>query len=317
VTDAYRKNKIVFVPGKNPKPSPEVHRTLLWHCLIGGIGRVDPATASALAAHPESFELVSWNALFYREAKAGDEDQPWIERLCARSGPDEQDIREAHSWRIRSARMLYLIADHLQFLIPYLPDPAVKSAVSETARYFHDQAGIAVQIRELLKAPLRRMFAAGDRVLLIAHSMGSIIAYDALWELSQLEQNLGRVDLFLTLGSPLGMHYVQRQLLGYPDRARSFPENIRRWLNIAAHGDLTALDPELRGHFRTMLEERLIESIEDVHEGVFNFFRNEKGLNVHRSYGYLVEPHVAGAIAAWWRDADSGRPALAVSAGMA
>jgi len=31
---------------------------------------------------------------------------------------------------------------------------------------------------------------------------------------------------------------------------------------------------------------------------VFNYFRNDKGLNMHRSYGYLVEQHVARAILA-------------------
>jgi hypothetical protein len=34
---------------------------------------------------------------------------------------------------------------------------------------------------------------------------------------------------------------------------------------------------------------------------VFNYFRNAKGLNMHRSYGYLVEQHVARAILAWWQ----------------
>jgi len=317
VTDASHKNKIVFVPGKNPKPSPDVHRALLWRCLRHGVERLDPEVAHELALHPGTFELVAWNALFYREVKAADEDEPWIRRMCARSGPDAQDMREARSWRVRRARLLYQIADHLQFLIPYLPDPAVKSAVSETGRYFHNHDGIAAQIRELVKEPLRRMLAAGDRVLLVAHSMGAIIAYDALWELSQLERNPGRVDLFVTIGSPLGMHYVQRQLLGYPDRVPTYPENIRRWVNIAAHGDLTALDPEVRGHFRALLDRNLVESITDVHDGVYNFFRNKKGLNVHRSYGYLVERHVADVIANWWRGNHSSRPALAVSGRMA
>jgi hypothetical protein len=57
---------------------------------------------------------------------------------------------------------------------------------------------------------------------------------------------------------------------------------------------------------------------------VFNYFRNQKGLNVHRSYGYLVEQHVARAILAWWRGstdpaccAPETAAALADRAGMA
>ena len=60
---------------------------------------------------------------------------------------------------------------------------------------------------------LRGMLAEGDRILLNGHSMGSIIAYDSLWELWHGEGNQSKVDLYLTLGSPLGMHYVRRRLL--------------------------------------------------------------------------------------------------------
>jgi len=48
----------------------------------------------------------------------------------------------------------------------------------------------------------------------------------------------------------------------------------------------------------------VVESIADVTAGLFNFFRNDLGLNVHRSYGYLVNPRVGEVIAHWWR-ADS------------
>ena len=325
MTDAIRKNKIIFVPGKNPKPQPEDHRALLWRCLQHGLNLVDPAAAHSIAAMSDCFELIAWNAIYYGHVKDVDEDVPWIEVLCLKTGPDAADVREALSWRNKRARVLYTLGDHFPALIPLLPDPAVKSTIRETERYFRNQDGIGTHVRELLKAPLRQAFADGDRVLVIGHSMGTVIAYDALWELTHLESHPGKVDLFLTLGSPLGMHFVQDRLLGFQrnDRQR-FPCNIRNWINIAAHGDLTALDPEVRNDFLPMIEQGCIESIEDRHRGVFNYFRSEKGLNEHRSYGYLVEQHVARAILAWWRGGsgqDRCRPettaALAGSSGMA
>jgi hypothetical protein len=70
-----------------------------------------------------------------------------------------------------------------------------------------------------------------------------------------------------------------------------------------------------------MLEQGCVETIEDRHRGVFTYFRNERGLNMHRSYGYLVEQHVARTILAWWQgspDQDGGVPVtLAGRAGMA
>ena len=325
MTDAICKNKIIFVPGKNPKPSPEDHRALLWRCLRRGLELVDPSGAQRMAAHPDCFQLVSWNAIYYGQVKDVDEDVPWIEALCHKTGPDAADVREALSWRNKRARVLYTLGDLFPALIPLLPDPAVKSTIRETERYFRNQGSIGTHVRELLKAPLRQAFAAGDRVLVIGHSMGAVIAYDALWELTHLEANPGKVDLLLTIGSPLGMHFVQDRLLGFCDPyGQRFPCNIRHWVNIAAHGDLTALDPEVRNDFLPMIEQGCAESIEDRHRGVFNYFRNDQGTNMHRSYGYLVEQHVARAILAWWQGsvdpaccAPETAAALAGRAGMA
>ncbi|NIT56551.1 MAG: hypothetical protein GWN00_10065, partial [Aliifodinibius sp.] len=69
-----------------------------------------------------------------------------------------------------------------------------------------------------------------------------------------------------------------------------YPVNIRRWMNISAVGDLTSLDVELHDDFEDMLNYGLTESIEDHCHDIYNFFRNHEGLNVHRSYGYLVNP---------------------------
>ncbi len=299
------RNRIFFIPGKNPKPPAAEHQAWLWRCLLSSIRQVDAALIPELCASPDNFQLVAWNEIYYQQTKASEDDAPWIEAMLAKAGPDARDRREALSWRRRWVRLHYTLADFFPFLIPLFPDPAAKNMVLETERYFNNHAGTADQIRELLKAPLRRMLAAGDRILLIGHSMGSIIAYDALWELWHAEKNPGRIDRLLTLGSPLGMRFVQNRLLGFhngPDRR--FPGNIRHWINIAAQGDLTALDPNLRDDFASMLNAGMIESITDVHD-IYTYFRNQGGLNVHRSYGYLAHPYIGRVVADWWR-ADKG-----------
>jgi hypothetical protein len=294
--------RIIFVPGKNPKPPSEEHRRQLLRSLQRGIGRADPAVAAEIEAKPDAFLLVPWNPVYYRCYKPLDEDLPWIDALLKQDGPTREDVREAQSWRRRFAWLMVAAADLFHFLIPLLPDPAVKNTIRETYRYFSDDGGIGEQVRELLKAPLRRMLADGDRILIIAHSMGSVITYDALWELTHIEKNPGQVDLFLTLGSPLGMRFTQKRLRGARERGtQRYPHCIRRWANLTAQGDLMALDPTLRDDYRAMLELGLIQSITDVNGGIFNYFRNEEGLNVHRSYGYLVNPRVGEVIVRWWK----------------
>jgi len=46
----------------------------------------------------------------------------------------------------------------------------------------------------------------------------------------------------------------------------------------------------------------VVESLTDRNGGIFNYFRNDQGLNVHRSYGYLANPRLGEVIAKWWKE---------------
>lgn len=291
---------IIFVPGKNPKPAKAQHRELLWRTLVEGVRRADSVTAETLQSSYAQFHLISWNHLYYHRYKDITMDIPWIDALINKHGPTEQDIQEANSWHIGLERLLLTIGDHLPFLIRLLPEE-VRSTANEINRYFDNTDQVASRIRSLLKATLRPMLERQDEVLLIGHSLGSVIAYDSLWELSREQGVKGKVD-FLTLGSPLGMHYVQRRLLGMSGQgATSYPDRIRRWINLSAEGDVAALDRNFNESFHAMLELGLVDSIEDHSRGIYNFFRTAEGLNCHRSYGYLVNPAVGSIIADWWK----------------
>lgn len=300
-----RHENLIFIPGKNPKPPPKQHREMLWRSLVEGVRRANPKLAIELDSDSTCFKLIAWNRLYYDTEKDGSRDLPWIDALINRHGPSEQDIREAHAWHRRLDRTLYAIADHYPFLIRYLPGHA-SATVNELRRYFHNSNNIAYHIREQFKKVIRPLLDANEPVLVIGHSMGSIIAYDSLWELSHIEHRKEKLD-FLSLGSPLGMNYVQRRLQGNNGNGkRKYPIIIRRWINIAAVGDVTALDRHFHDDFITMLDLGLVESVEDHTDGIYNFFHNEDGLNCHRSYGYLVNPATGQAIAEWLQASGSG-----------
>jgi len=291
---------IIFVPGKNPKPRAQQHRDLLWKTLIEGVRRADRSIASTLQTHYPQFHLISWNHLFYHAYKDITPDIPWIDALINTHGPSQQDIQEASSWHKRLDRVLFTIADHIPFLIHLLP-ANVDSAATEINRYFDNVDNIANDIRKLLKQTLRPMIEKNEAVLLIGHSLGSVIAYDTLWELSNQEGLHGKVD-FLTIGSPLGMHYVKRRLMGMRENGKkTYPKLIRHWINLASEGDIIALERNIHNSFEEMLKQKLLMSIEDHSQGIFNYFRNEEGLNCHRSYGYMVNPAVGSVIADWWK----------------
>lgn len=291
---------IIFVPGKNPKPTAEQHENLLWRVLIEGVKRASPDVVNDLSKHKDNFELAAWNYLYYHETKDINRDLPWIDALQNQHGPTEKDIAEANTTHYKFLRILYSIIDHIPFLLRLVPG-VLKSTAAEVRRYFKNDHYIASNVRKVLKDQLRPLLKNNEKVLLIGHSLGSVIAYDVIWELSHVENIPTKVDLFLTLGSPLGMNYVQSRVKGSDyQNEKKYPTNIKRWVNISAEGDITALDRVFADDFEEMKKLNLIDDIEDHCNGIYNFFRNEEGLNAHRSYGYLVNPAVGKVIADWW-----------------
>lgn len=86
--------------------------------------------------------------------------------------------------------------------------------------------------------------------VVIAHSLGSVVAYEALHAHPGLQP-----DLFLTLGSPLALpRAVFERLIPTPRPTSRAPQGARlpgqtRWVNIADPGDPVAVPPQLGRHF--------------------------------------------------------------------
>jgi hypothetical protein len=169
----------------------------------------------------------------------------------------------------------------------------------EATRYLKNRDGVGAEVRASLRATLEAAWRTGERVLLIGHSLGSVIAYDTLWELTHVHRSSGAVGLLVTLGSPLGTHFVRRSLKGAHEAgAARYPHNMRRWANFTARSDTTALRPRLKPLYREMLDLKLVDSIEDFID-FDNYFRGELGLNAHDAYGYLAQPVLAELIGDW------------------
>ncbi len=114
-----------------------------------------------------------------------------------------------------------------------------------------------------------------------------------------MERHPGRVDLLLTLGSPIATRFIRKALQGTGRAgADRYPENIGRWRNVTARGELVALHPRIKPFFRQMIQLGLVDSIEDDVD-IYNHFYGPNGLDVHKSYGYLNHASVAGPIADW------------------
>ncbi|MEQ9563069.1 MAG: hypothetical protein RLN69_11150 [Woeseiaceae bacterium] len=292
---------ILYVPGLLPKPETGIHRAELFRCLREGVCRVDKHCAERLGDGSQCFDIVGWTYDFYGEHRDIALDQEAIDSLLQQSEASEADLAEATSIRRRMIRSIYRAADRLPFLIPYFADEKLEVHLCDLRRYVSNENEVADAMRRMLRIRLRAAANAGRPILLIGHSMGSVIAYDTLWQMSREKKESGKIDLFITLGSPLGQHYIQHRLLDHavaPEKR--YPDNITRWVNIAAVGELTAIDMELANDFAPMLQQGLVDSLEDLH--VFNWFRLNGVLNVHAEYGYLVNKVTASVICEWLRN---------------
>jgi hypothetical protein len=274
-----------------PKPAAEVYRAQLLRVLVASLERSRQQAASMLSAHPETFVLVAWTHFFYDAERDISLDLAGIDRLLTQEATME-DRLEIASWSRRADLLARMLGDAVPLLARLAPS-AIRAQLADVRRYQRDSDGVGTRIRALVREALEQAWAAQAHVLLIGHSLGSVICYDTLWDLSRERGANPRVDLFMTLGSPLATHVIRRGLRGTNERgADAYPHNIARWVNLTARADTTALQPRLASHFREMLDLGLVGSIED-HVDLENCFRGAYGLNTHDAYGYLFQRTLA------------------------
>jgi hypothetical protein len=108
--------------------------------------------------------------------------------------------------------------------------------------------------RYFVRDELRRRFldrlkaaAADTPLVVVSHSMGTVIAYDCLMH----EPSCPAVDTLFTIGSPLGLDEVQDFFPAWT-RDDGFPEKIRgQWINVFDPLDVVAgADPHLANDYR-------------------------------------------------------------------
>jgi pimeloyl-ACP methyl ester carboxylesterase len=107
-------------------------------------------------------------------------------------------------------------------------------------------------------------------VVVIAHSLGTVVAYEALHAHPQLD-----VDLLVTLGSPLALPGAVFPRLQPPPAGGTGlrPANVGRWVNISDYGDPIAILRLLKTYFPGV-DLDLTESV-----GLFDFHRAARYLS--------------------------------------
>jgi hypothetical protein len=332
---------IILVHGRSTKPGGAEHRRLVLRALSNGLLRASRSAHRSLDRSEVSFSLAYFGDINNRILK--DSQRKWLtskdpENDWAPCEPDHYYDASMDASLSRPSEA-FTASDYAQLLheekdLRYVDEIAsiasriarplglnrllVRHSSPDLGAYFSDPK-IGDSIRDRVRKPLMRALRAGQRICLIAHSMGCVVTYDALWRISrepefkQLHAETGCVvELLLTLGNPLGEPGVRANLLdaGLPPKDQ-FPKGIlHNWINLAADDDYIAHDKTIADDYREMLDHGYLHRIID-RPPIFNFWVNEHRSNPHKLYGYLDHPIVGAEIARWilgHRPVDPGPP---------
>lgn len=152
---------------------------------------------------------------------------------------------------------------------------------------------------EVLCAELRDVLQAekSKETMLIAHSMGSIIAYDTLRDLGRDAPGQVEVKELVTIGSPLGLPHVKhkiREERGYDPRVRTPSVVTGSWINFADRKDPVAADPHLADDYEA--NKTGVRVKDDLVLNDYHKPNRPDDRNHHKSYGYLRTPEMSAKI---------------------
>jgi hypothetical protein len=261
--------------------------------------------------HPRrffTFRLVYWADLLYPQPlnpQVKDKDDPCYlanPYLPARTGVK----RGPGTWRKRLLdsiqRQLDKIIINEDLSINYMAvsDLIIRRYFSDLDIYYTkqclDRTNTLCRAKDAIREELARMLRKYRRrdILLIGHSMGSIIAYDVLTHSVPDVQ----IHTLVTIGSPLGLPPVKVKLLAEQKREikrhiiLKTPDNIvQAWYNLADFLDRIATHYELCNDYEA--NARHLRPIDVV---VSNTYEYQGNPNPHNVYGYLRTPELARII---------------------
>lgn len=124
----------------------------------------------------------------------------------------------------------------------WLPRPVKEAVIKKAAMeayyflfdkdYVRPADGVTIKVRQELRTrlinDLKKAAIQAEKLVLVTHSMGTMIAYDVVRNCEDCPQ----VAALFTLGSPLGITEVQEQLLAKGKKQVDFPPALGRWINI-------------------------------------------------------------------------------------
>ncbi|HEX9973619.1 MAG TPA: hypothetical protein VGD14_16220 [bacterium] len=254
------------------------------------------------------FELVYWANLLYPQPLSqkgtGKDDPDYLEEPYV---PAKKQAPRSPS-KVRKKILDYLekqfdrifLKEDLSIHFASISDLIIRRFFKDLDVYY-SQKSIHVGekdylVKDVIRDQLERVIKKHRKkdILLIGHSMGSIIAYDVLT--NSLPEVA--IDTFITIGSPLGLPVImskiaseQRKKLVKSVRLKT-PENVtRNWYNCSDLNDKVSFNYSLADDY-----DQNSKQVHVIDKIVTNDYEINGHRNPHKIYGYLRTPEFSELI---------------------
>ncbi len=200
-----------------------------------------PPTPGAASHESIEYEGIESGALTEVDesyiAEASGDEKDFIESMIANYDLDHPDVPAAEAAPDAGAEARVAAASALEAIpLPwFVKRPLMRLLLRDVHHYLFNtshspRTGSSYKVRD----EVRKRFGAdlgavdGGPHVVVAHSLGSVIAYDCLKRVAGTK----KVDLLITIGTPLGMSEVQHNLKPEWSKDDGYPGELPRWVNV-------------------------------------------------------------------------------------
>lgn len=287
---------IIAIHGLRNKPPKEVLKQ--W----GLLSIQEGMKYSNIQFDLPEFEMVYWADILYDKPLSSDEKDPkspyYLDETytpsAAKKKPKQNPLRYRMILLLKKIIYAIFLKQDYKLRFPFVSRNFIHNNFKDLEVYFtkgcDNNYTINCEKRDRINERLVKVLEKHkeDNILLIAHSMGSIIAFDVLSFISTQV----KVNTFITIGSPLGAPFVISRIAQlYKSTHQGHiklqtPESVvKRWCNFADIRDSIAMDYKLSDDFK---ENSNGVKVEDF--VVVNTYKMNGKANPHKSIGYLRTP---------------------------
>lgn len=289
-------NVIVEIHGLGNKPPRNLLERWWKLAMIEGL------RANGYEAKLPKYEMVYWADILHdrplNKFEKNEKSPYYLDEVYVKRSKvlprENHDTRKKVIHFISKQLNRIFLNDDFSLNYSFLTDAILSNYFKDLEAYYkeerNDIESVAIKSKDQIRLRLLRVLEKyrGDDIMLVAHSMGSIVAFDVL---TFLAADIP-IHTLVTIGSPLGLPIVvskiaaeHRQRMNGENFMQTPPTVLKNWYNFSDILDKVAINYELGDDFSE--NEHGVKPIDFLVENNYQI----KGVpNPHKSFGYLRTP---------------------------